>query len=291
MALRSILDQIHVGWDKDRKDKRKVKNPDMLFCLELGRAVRNELEFAGLLAAKRWVKAGKDPGARHARLGNFRRIDWRDRECARCGDWLWKSLAELSCFDTDERGLPCIQAEHKAAMDAFAEAHLLDHPLYRPSLTRLAPWTSYRMPRAGIETAFVTAADPETAKAIEAAFADGSITEHAQAVSSIESVPLKINPVTLPLLEQYGGAEYGRDTAVADALLDKVFYSLIRCDFRGRLVHLMRPQLHPRRPGAIALHVRAGQADRGRHWLARGRGRECLRREGAGTARVVCPQS
>jgi hypothetical protein len=79
MALRSILDQIHVGWDKDRKDKRKVKNPDMLFCLELGRAVRNELEFAGLLAAKRWVKAGKDPGARHARLGNFRRIDWRDR--------------------------------------------------------------------------------------------------------------------------------------------------------------------------------------------------------------------
>src|SRR5262249_61881019 len=40
MALRSILDQIHFGWDK-RKDRRKkdgkrtVKNPDMLFCLEL----------------------------------------------------------------------------------------------------------------------------------------------------------------------------------------------------------------------------------------------------------------
>src|SRR5215470_8145557 len=97
MALRSILDRIHAGWDTE------VKNPAGLFTLELGRAIRNELEFAGLLAAKKWVKAGKDAGSRHARLGNFRRIDWRDRECARCGDWLWKSLAELSCFDTDER--------------------------------------------------------------------------------------------------------------------------------------------------------------------------------------------
>src|SRR5262249_29113881 len=40
LALRSILDQIHFGWEK-RKDRRKkdgkrtVKNPDMLFCLEL----------------------------------------------------------------------------------------------------------------------------------------------------------------------------------------------------------------------------------------------------------------
>jgi hypothetical protein len=54
MALRAIMDQIHFGWDK-RKDRRKksgkrtVKNPDMLFSLELGRAVRDELEFAGLL--------------------------------------------------------------------------------------------------------------------------------------------------------------------------------------------------------------------------------------------------
>jgi hypothetical protein len=56
IALRSALDQMHFGWDKrkDRKDgKRTVKNPDMLFRLELGRAVRDELEFAGLLAAKK----------------------------------------------------------------------------------------------------------------------------------------------------------------------------------------------------------------------------------------------
>src|SRR5262249_18511159 len=52
MALRSILDQIHFGWDK-RKDRRKPDgNPDMLFRLELGRAVRDELEFAGLATSK-----------------------------------------------------------------------------------------------------------------------------------------------------------------------------------------------------------------------------------------------
>jgi len=228
MALRSILDRIHAGWDTE------AKNPAGLFTLELGRVVRNELEFAGLLAAKRWVKAGN----KHARLGKFRRVDWTNKECARCGDWLWDALAELPCFDEDERGLPCIQAEHKAAIDAFAEAHLFDHPLYRPSLTAPDPWTGYRMPRAGIETAFVAARDPETVKALEAAFADGSITEHARAVSSIERVPLAINPVTLPLVKGFAGAEYGRDTAVADALRGRVFYNLIRCDFRGRFTHL-----------------------------------------------------
>src|SRR5262249_47970872 len=54
LALRSIMDQIHFGWDKrrDRRKKggkRKVRDPNWLFCLELGEAVRDELEFAGLL--------------------------------------------------------------------------------------------------------------------------------------------------------------------------------------------------------------------------------------------------
>ena len=57
-------------------------------------------------------------------------------------------------------------------------------------------------------------------------------------MSAIESVPLTINPAVLPLVKEFGGAEYERDTAIADALLGKVFYSLIRCDFRGRLQHL-----------------------------------------------------
>src|SRR5262249_16389691 len=59
IALRSLLDQIHKGWNL-RKGKhgraRKVRNPDMLFRLELGQAVRDELEFNGLLAAKHYVK-------------------------------------------------------------------------------------------------------------------------------------------------------------------------------------------------------------------------------------------
>src|SRR5262249_25623009 len=54
MALRSILDRIYSGWDLRKNRKRRIKNPDMLFRLELGRAVRDELEFAGLFAAKRY---------------------------------------------------------------------------------------------------------------------------------------------------------------------------------------------------------------------------------------------
>jgi YoeB-like toxin of bacterial type II toxin-antitoxin system len=107
-ALRSVLDQIHFGWDKrkDRKDgKRTAKNPDMLFRVELGHAVRDELEFAGLLGAKKYVKAARN---KHAALGRmkFRRVDWTRAECAQVGDWLWDALAKMSCFDTDEHGFP-----------------------------------------------------------------------------------------------------------------------------------------------------------------------------------------
>src|SRR5262245_25586951 len=49
LALRCILDRIYGGWDVRGKTKKKITNPNMLFCLELGRAVRDELEFKGLL--------------------------------------------------------------------------------------------------------------------------------------------------------------------------------------------------------------------------------------------------
>src|SRR5262245_29542189 len=155
MALRSVLDRIHVGWDEDRhKPKRKIKNRDRHCCQELGRRVRDELEFAGLLgerwhtrrderaqaaaegrkprkivtAADRVIAAGwpsktKSPKEanrlKHIVLGKFRRIDWTNAECAQVGDWLWKCLDDMSCFDKDERGFLCIHADHKAALDKF----------------------------------------------------------------------------------------------------------------------------------------------------------------------------
>jgi hypothetical protein len=129
LALRAVLDRIHAGWGL-RKGKhgreRRVKNPCMLFCLELGKAVRDELEFAGLLAAKQYVRAARK---RHAALGRlkFRRVEWTPSECARIGDWLWGCLKEMSCFDVDQRGYPKLRADHKAAMDELAEAVLYDH--------------------------------------------------------------------------------------------------------------------------------------------------------------------
>src|SRR5215831_344341 len=177
IALRSALDQMHFGWDKrkDRKDgKRTVKNPDMLFRLELGRAVRDELEFAGLLAAKKYVKAARN---KHAALGRlkFRRVDWTNAECAQVGDWLWDALSEMSCFNTDARGFPCFHADHKAALDKLAEEVLFDHPLYKPRLAEPSPWTAWRVECPGdIAATFVKANDPETIGEIKAAFEEAA---------------------------------------------------------------------------------------------------------------------
>ena len=244
LALRSILDQIHFGWDK-RRDRRKkdwkrtVKNPDMLFRVELGQSVRDELEFAGLLAAKRYVKAARN---KHAALGRlkFRRVDWTRAECAQVGDWLWDALAQVSCFDTDERGFPCFHADHKAAMDKLAEEVLFDQPLYKPKLTEPLAWTSWRMECPGdIGATFVKANDPERVASIQTAFEDGSIEPHARAVSAIQRVPLKINAAMLPLVREFAGDEYRRDVVVAEALVNEPrFYNRVRCDRRGRLIQV-----------------------------------------------------
>ena len=279
IALRSALDQMHFGWDKrkDRKDgKRTVKNPDMLFRLELGRAVRDELEFAGLLAAKKYVKAARN---KHAALGRlkFRRVDWTNAECAQVGDWLWDALSEMSCFNTDARGFPCFHADHKAALDKLAEEVLFDHPLYKPRLAEPSPWTAWRVECPGdIAATFVKANDPETIGEIKAAFEEAaqvrliprertgannfwteaeafetagpsdaedtediSIELHARAVSAIQSVPLKINAAMLPLVRQFAGDECRRDVFIAEELIDKPrFWNRVRCDRRGRLIQM-----------------------------------------------------
>jgi DNA-directed RNA polymerase len=242
LALRAVLDQIHKGWNL-RKGKhgreRKVKNPDMLFCLELGRAVRDELEFAGLLVAKQYVRAARK---RHTALGTmkFRRVDWTPAECARVGDWLWDALSKMSCFDTDERGYPKLHADHQAAMDKLAEEVLYDHPLYKPKLFEPPPWAAWRVECPGdIAATFVKANDAETIERVKAAFADGSIEPHARAVSAIQSVPLKINAAILPLVREFAGDEYWRDVVVAEALVDAPrFWNRVRCDWRGRLIQM-----------------------------------------------------
>jgi DNA-directed RNA polymerase len=248
----------------------------MLFRVKLGHAVRDELEFTGLLCAKRYVTAARN---KHAALGRlkFRRVDWTRAECAQVGDWLWDALAEMSCFDKDERGFPCFHADHKAAMGKLAEEVLYDHPLYKPKLTEPPAWTSWRVECPGdIAATFVKANDPETVEAIKAAFEKAaqarltprertgannfwteaeafetagpsdaedsehlSIELHTRAVSAIQSVPLKINAAMLPLVREFAGDEYRRDVVVAEALVDKErFWNRVRCDRRGRLIQM-----------------------------------------------------
>ena len=235
VALRSILDRIHRGWGKPGR-----ANPKMLFCVELGRRVRDELEFAGLFIAKPYVKAGKTGADRQIRLAKFHRIDWPRAECFLVGNWLWGALAEMSCWGEDEYGFPCIHADHKTALDEFAKDHLYDHPLYKPKLFEPPKWTDWRMECPGdIGATFVKADDPKAQDAIKAAFEDGSIRPHAEAVSRIQSVALKINPAMLPLVREFGGDEYRRDVVIAEELVKHPrFWNRVRCDRRGRLIQM-----------------------------------------------------
>jgi DNA-dependent RNA polymerase len=255
LVTRALLNQIYDQWGlgPDRGKKKEPKRPKyrrkghkppskrMPFCLRVGRLLRDELEFVGLLQVgylghgKRRVRKARN---KHAVLGRFRNIDWDDIECVRAGGWL-VSTEVLDCFVLDKDRLPTIAPDHKAAMDALTEEAVFKHPLYMPALTEPAPWTGWRNEHVdGISSTFLKTNHPETIEAAKQAFADGTIRPHAQGVSAMQSVPLRINPVTLPLLRQFGGEEYARDVAIADAIGDRPFWSRIRCDFRGRLIHL-----------------------------------------------------
>lgn len=259
MALRTLLNQAYdergLGPNRDakkRKKKRKnaPKNPEMVLRLEIGRILRDELEFAGLLAAKNWVlatgrssrkrgiSAADAARAKHAALAKFRRVDWTNKECAQAGDWLIEISDLKDLFVIDGRSVKIVD-ELQAAIDELAEELVFRHPLYMPSLSEPAPWTGWRTEYDDkIKATFIKTNHPEAVEVVKAAFANGSIKEHARGVTAIQRVPLKINPITLPLLKEFGGEEYRRDVAVADALLGKTFWNPIRCDFRGRLVHL-----------------------------------------------------
>jgi hypothetical protein len=246
IALRTLLNDVYLG--SERAKERKPKNPLRALRQRLGQTLRDELEFAGLLSAKKWVLAkgrtkkgiSPDQAARgkHIALAKFRRIDWTNKECAQAGDWLMAATDVMDFFEVDAGALR-IAADLREAIDGLAEELVFKHPLYAPSLLEPPAWTSWRTEYDDrISATFVRTHYPETAEELEAAFVDGSIEQHALGVSAVQRVPLKINANMLPLLREFGGEEYKRDIAVAEALADKTFWTPIRCDFRGRFVHL-----------------------------------------------------
>jgi hypothetical protein len=260
--------------EKKRPGKWGPRSPRAEFCQDVGAMLRDELELAGLLqerlatlkaervqaklegrkarklltAADYIVAAGKPSKtktpaqaarAKRAVLGKFRQLDWTPPQCARAGDWLVAAAMKLDCFDVDDRGLPIIAPDHKAALDEFAEDEIYRRPAYRPVLEEPAPWTGWVHEHPGrLQAPFIKADYPETVEAVQAAWANGWIEPHARAVSVLQSVPFRINLLTLELLRTYGGDEYKRDVAMADAINGNVFRNRIHCDWRGRLNHL-----------------------------------------------------
>jgi DNA-dependent RNA polymerase len=268
LALWTLMNEIQSGWGLD-PDEEMPPNIPAVFCLRVGKMLRDELEFAGLGdAAKQYVLAKVRPVMRegitakqahkearrrkHRALNKAkswtpesRQLDWKERKCALAGDWLVKATEGCDLFDRDERGLPKFADDHKAAMDAYAEEEMFKRPSYAPSLTEPPPWTDWRVEYDDkIAATFLKVYHPDDVAAGKAAFADGSIEPHARAVTAAQRVPLKINPVTLPLVKEFAGPEYERYTDVADEICKRTdghggpFWSRIRCDSRGRFVHL-----------------------------------------------------
>jgi DNA-directed RNA polymerase len=260
MALRALVNQIDAGFDPE------AKNPARAFCQRLGGLLRDELEFAGLYAAKPYVLAAKN---KHAALAPFRQIDWSPDEKVAAGDWLLRLTEAMDCFEVGPDGFPRFTIDHRAAIQEATVQLVYRNPLYMPHLTPPPAWTGWRTHYDDkISATFVRTSHPATIDAIQTALAAGSMHEHVDGVNGLQSVPWRINSRILPLVREFGGEVAARDVPVAEALLDKTFYVPLHCDFRGRIIPLPNFNFHREDPiRSLFLFARGKPVGDSAHWL------------------------
>src|SRR5262245_32565304 len=140
IALRTLLNRVYGRKDDDLSGLK----PPVALRLSLGRVLRDELEFVGLLAAKKYVRARRPGMARRVALEKFRRLEWTNAECARAGDWLIK-VTNLDDLIIERGDRLEIDPEIKAAFDGLAEDLVFTHPLYVPMLSPPSDWTGWRI--------------------------------------------------------------------------------------------------------------------------------------------------
>ena len=228
IALSGLLNRIDIGWKRDDPSAR------MKLCLAIGRDLRDQLEAKGLLEAdpvayKRVMAAGN----RYRAIWKYRQTGWLDSTCVRAGNWLLDCATALDFFDIDKDGFPRIDEGHQKAVDLLREELIERHPFYLPNLQCPPDWEGWRN---GTAT-FMRDSHPETAAAIEAAFADGSIKQHADGVNALQRVPFVINERLLPVVRKFATGAL-RDVAVAKYLAGAPFYTKCNIDFRGRVYPL-----------------------------------------------------
>ena len=173
---------------------------------------------------------------------------WGAKEHIQAGHWLLEQAMALDVFGYDEDGFRCLSDGGQSHVAQLREDLIAAAPAYAPRLLPPAPWTGWEKSSDGFRATFVRDWHPETKKAINVAFLN-PLFEHAQAVNALASVPLRIDPLMLELVDQFAVDVMGnkdhqriadRFTVAADVedarwIDDRVFWCDYNCCFRGRI--------------------------------------------------------
>jgi Autographiviridae RNA polymerase len=228
-------------------------------AIRLGRAAHGEAWAAKLLiddkALHRKISKSDDP-RKHAIKAGYRSKEWSEEQAFRVGNWLidccLRALPEIFVERRGPRGevIIDIAEQAKELADQLTKILIGCNPVLVPSISPPKPWTDWRDggyhdERARASVTFVkgkAARNKDTEQAFQAAFRNGSMKQHVDAVNSLQSVPYRINKPVLEALRRYGPRtksghdllQLERDIAIADRL-NGAFYIPLNTDFRGRI--------------------------------------------------------
>jgi DNA-directed RNA polymerase len=238
-ALAPLLDGIIHGWDgppRSVEGKLKLKaGEDLYRRLRQDRVARHTWNPKQEVDASPW------------QLWQA----WSTKQKVNAGNWLLRQALRSSFFDHDDDGLPCISAEGEPQVAQLCKNLIAADPVYAPLLKPPAPWVSWDKSHDGFQATFVRDWHPETKKALDVAFLN-PLWDHARGVNVLASVPLKIDPVMVKLVEQFAVEIMGNkgqqrradgvaviyDLEHAGWIGERTFWNDHNCDFRGRIYAL-----------------------------------------------------
>jgi hypothetical protein len=257
MILHPLLDAIMRGW-KGMDDAAA----EMALAERMGKSLCDWLDLQDLRHSRR--KADRRLFSTIRRRGrkvnwNHLRSEWSPSACVAAGIWMLKCAAPMDYFTVDDRGFPAIAPKWQPLIDRIRADILSRYLAMMPHLTPPSDWSGWwaindddrpRQP-------FVRDWRPQTRIAIEVAFASGSFP-HADGVSALQRVPLRINQGLLPLVDEFARKIMNRkiveddkqeadrqretnrrvvedDLADAQWVGDRRFFLSYNCDKRGRV--------------------------------------------------------
>jgi hypothetical protein len=243
MALGPLLHRIHAGWKGKDTD-----SAEMLLKKAIGEEFRARVSLDNLPHVER-RRILRQTGRTRARAVKDMTTEWSAPDCVRVGHWLLQCALSLDLFDRDAAGFSIISAKWRGEVDQIRQDMWRRDRVHLPHTKPPPDWAGWYAEYGDrLRATFVRDWRPQTKAAIEAAFAGGTF-EHARAVSALQRVPFRINPIMPPLvglfaveLMNHKGAQRETDQtsvedclAVANEISSGLFWLGRNCDRRGRV--------------------------------------------------------